>query len=156
MTNLYDLTLAQLRDLLAAWGEKPFRARQIWEWLYQHKAQTFAQMSNLPAPLRQRLEAETTLGKLTPASEIFSNDGYTVKRLFQLSDGQLIESVLMDYDDGRHTACISTQAGCAMGCVFCATGQMGTGAGFCPPPATTRGTPEQRCFDGHGRTLPQL
>jgi 23S rRNA (adenine2503-C2)-methyltransferase len=125
MTNLYDLTFQQLRDLLTAWGEKSFRARQIWEWLYQHKAQTFAQMSNLPASLRQRLEAETALGRLTPVSETFSNDGYTVKRLFQLQDGQLIESVLMDYDDGRHTACISTQAGCAMGCIFCATGQMG-------------------------------
>jgi 23S rRNA (adenine2503-C2)-methyltransferase len=58
-------------------------------------------------------------------SEQLSTDGETVKRLFRLPDGQLIESVLMEYDDGRRTACISTQAGCAMGCVFCATGQMG-------------------------------
>lgn len=62
---------------------------------------------------------------MTQVAEQFSSDGSTVKRLYRLPDGQLIESVLMEYDDGRRTACISTQAGCAMGCVFCATGQMG-------------------------------
>jgi 23S rRNA (adenine2503-C2)-methyltransferase len=81
-------------------------------------------MTNLPQSLRERLNDEATLGVLETVEEQRSVDG-TVKRLFQLDDGQLIESVLMLYDDERRTACISTQAGCAMGCVFCATGQMG-------------------------------
>jgi 23S rRNA (adenine2503-C2)-methyltransferase len=81
-------------------------------------------MTNLPKPLRTRLEAEMQLGQLELVEEQSSHDG-TVKRLYRLADGQLIEAVLMPYDDDRRTACISTQAGCAMGCVFCATGQMG-------------------------------
>ena len=81
-------------------------------------------MTNLPAGLRARLAEETVLGTLALEAEQVSHDG-TIKRLYHLHDDQLIESVLMEYDDERRTACISTQAGCAMGCVFCATGQMG-------------------------------
>jgi 23S rRNA (adenine2503-C2)-methyltransferase len=81
-------------------------------------------MTNLPKSLRQRLAEETTLGTLDIAAEQSSKDG-TTKRLYRLDDGQLIESVLMPYHDQRRTACISSQAGCALGCVFCATGQMG-------------------------------
>ncbi len=122
--NLYALTLDELTQLLAEWGEQKFRAKQIWEWLYEKRVTSFEAMTNLPGALRQRLQAETTLGTLTLVTEQISRDG-TVKRLYKLTDGQLIESVLMLYDDDRRTACISTQAGCAMGCVFCATGQMG-------------------------------
>ncbi|MBN8637133.1 MAG: 23S rRNA (adenine(2503)-C(2))-methyltransferase RlmN [Anaerolineae bacterium] len=124
MIDLYSLTLEQLADLLASWGEARFRAKQIWTWLYDKRVASLAAMSNLPKSLRERLHAETTLGTLTLAAEQESADG-TLKRLYELTDGQLIESVLMEYDDDRRTACISTQAGCAMGCVFCATGQMG-------------------------------
>jgi len=81
-------------------------------------------MSDLPKALRDRLRSQTTLGTLSLTEEQTSSDG-TVKRLYRLPDGQLIESVLMAYRDNRRTACISSQAGCAMGCVFCATGQMG-------------------------------
>lgn len=123
--NLYDLTFEQLSELLQSWGEKPYRAHQIWEWLYTHKVSDPDQMSNLPKALRERLSAETQVGVLKQVAEKHSSDGHTVKLLFQLHDGQLIESVLMGYDDDRQTACISTQAGCAMGCIFCATGQMG-------------------------------
>lgn len=122
--NLYDLALTGLQELLTRWGEPKFRAKQVWEWLYTHKASDFEQMTNLPALLRERLAAEARIGILTIAAEKEARDG-TLKRLYRLSDGQFIESVLMIYDDGRRTACISTQAGCAMGCVFCATGQMG-------------------------------
>ncbi|MHB8629607.1 MAG: 23S rRNA (adenine(2503)-C(2))-methyltransferase RlmN [Aggregatilineales bacterium] len=125
LPNLYDLSFPELADKLSAWGEPPYRARQVWEWLYKRKAAEFEQMTNLPRALRERLSAETRLGTLDLVTELHSSDGQTVKRLFRLPDGQLIESVLMEYDDGRRTACISTQAGCAMGCVFCATGQMG-------------------------------
>jgi 23S rRNA (adenine2503-C2)-methyltransferase len=124
MTNLYDLTREQLTELLTGWGERSFRATQVWEWLYDRRVNTFDAMTSLPKPLRERLQAETTLGTLTIAAEQSSKDG-TVKRLYQLDDGQYIESVLMPYEDSRQTACISSQAGCAMGCVFCATGQMG-------------------------------
>lgn len=123
--NLYDLSDDELTALLAAWDQPAYRARQIIEWLYQHKVSSVEQMTNLPRSLRGRLAAETQIGDMEQVSEQLSTDGSTVKRLFRLPDGQLIESVLMEYEDGRRTACISTQAGCAMGCVFCATGQMG-------------------------------
>lgn len=126
MVDLYALTQDELAELLQAWGEPKFRAKQIWEWLYDKRVSSFDQMTNLPQTLREHLAAETTLGHLELVTEQSSRDG-TVKRLYQLYDGQLIESVLMPYDDERRTACISTQAGCAMGCVFCATGQMGFG-----------------------------
>lgn len=122
--NIYDLTFDQLEDLLKQWGEAPFRAKQIWEWVYEHRVDTFEAMTNLPQSLRQRLKTKAVLGVLDMVLEQSSKDG-TRKRLYRLPDGQLIESVLMPYGDDRRTACISSQAGCAMGCVFCATGQMG-------------------------------
>jgi len=125
MTNLYDLSLDDLTGLLEDWGQPAYRARQVHDWLYKQKVSSIEEMTNLPKVLREKLLAETRLGVLEQVSEQLSTDGQTIKRLFKLQDGQLIESVLMEYDDGRRTACISTQAGCAMGCVFCATGQMG-------------------------------
>jgi len=122
---IYDLSLDDLTGALRAWGEPAYRARQVWEWLYQHKVDDFAAMLNLPQALRERLAAEFRLQAFSLEAEQRSSDGQTVKRLWRLPDGQMIESVLMAYDDDRRTACISTQAGCAMGCVFCATGQMG-------------------------------
>jgi 23S rRNA (adenine2503-C2)-methyltransferase len=122
--NLYDLAIDELEALFKDWGEPTYRARQVWEWLYVHKVTSPSEMTNLPKALRERLEQETRLGNLAIATERQSRDG-TVKRLYRLDDGQFIESVLMIYEDGRRTACISSQAGCAMGCVFCATGQMG-------------------------------
>lgn len=124
MINLYDLSFDEVTALLADWGEPGFRAKQLWGWLYDRRVGTFEAMTNLPSALRERLTAEATLGVLDSVTEQSSGDG-TTKRLYRLPDGQLIESVLMPYDDDRRTACISTQAGCAMGCVFCATGQMG-------------------------------
>lgn len=124
MTDLYALSQDELAALLASWGEPKFRARQLWDWLYDKRVDSFDTMTNLPASLRERLKAETRLGTLALLTEQVSRDG-TSKRVYRLPDGQLIESVLMQYDDDRRTACISTQAGCGMGCVFCATGQMG-------------------------------
>jgi 23S rRNA (adenine2503-C2)-methyltransferase len=122
--NLYDLSQDALNDLLTQWGQPKFRAKQIWAWLYEKPVNSFEAMTDIPNTLRDRLRAETAFGALIPAAERISKDG-TIKRLYELHDGQLIESVLMPYDDHRRTACISTQAGCAMGCTFCATGQMG-------------------------------
>ena len=121
---LYDLSHAELEQLLTSWGEPRFRADQLWHWLYRSLADDFASMGNLPGPLRDRLAAETDLRLLTPVAGQDSATGETRKVLFRLRDGHAIESVLMKYDE-RRTACISTQAGCGIGCVFCATGQGG-------------------------------
>ncbi len=125
MMNLYDLSDDALKALFARWEMPAFRAKQVSEWLYKHKVTTFEAMTNLPKALRERLAAETRIGVLEQTAEQHSAESATTKRLYRLPDNQLIESVLMEYEDGRRTACISTQAGCAMGCVFCATGQMG-------------------------------
>lgn len=125
MINLYTLNFDQIKGLLDTWNEPGFRAKQLWDWLYNQRVSSFEEMKNLPKTLREHLEAETQLGTLELVTEQVSKKDGTRKRLYRLPDGQLIESVLMPYDDDRRTACISTQAGCAMGCVFCATGQMG-------------------------------
>ncbi len=124
VTSLYDLSYDELKALLASWGEPAYRASQLWNWLYKRLAPDFDAMTDLPAQLRQRLAAETRLYRLRLVAEQQSSDGETRKLLLALPDGQMIESVLMGYSR-RRTACISTQAGCGMGCVFCATGQMG-------------------------------
>ncbi len=123
--NLYDLEYADLVGWITGRGFPRYRADQVWEWLYRHKVTSFEAMHNLPAALRERLAAETRAGGLEVVREVRSSDGETRKYLLRLPDGQLIETVLMEYSGVRRTACISTQAGCAMGCVFCATGQMG-------------------------------
>ena len=121
---LYDLSYDEMAALLASWGEPGFRVDQLWQWLYRSLAGDFESMANLPKSLRRRLAAETDLALLHPQSEQVSASGQTRKVLFCLRDDNSIESVRMDYHD-RRTACISTQAGCGMGCTFCATGQMG-------------------------------
>ncbi len=124
MHDLYAMSQPQLQELLAEWGQPRFRAKQVWAWLYERGAGEFDQMSDLPKALRARLQEEATLGTMEIATEQRASDG-TIKRLYALNDGQLVESVLMPYRTQRRTACISSQAGCAMWCVFCATGQMG-------------------------------
>ncbi len=122
--NLYDLTLPELGDLMKCWGQPAFRTKQIWTQMYRNLAPSFDAMSDLPAALRERLKAEVQLGVLKLTREQVADDGDTRKVLWQLPDGNVLESVLMRYPD-RATVCISTQSGCAMGCVFCATGRMG-------------------------------
>ena len=126
MINLYELNFEQLGALLESLGEKRFRAQQIWDWMYLRRVANVYDMTNLPKTLVAKLTENAALGNLNVVTRQQSRDG-TEKRLYSLSDGQLIEAVLMPYRDGRQTACISTQAGCALGCVFCATGQMGFG-----------------------------
>ena len=124
MLSLYDLNLDELTEFAVGLGEKKFRARQIWQWMYDKRVDSFEAMTSLPKPLIARLNEKAALGGLRAVAEQNSGDG-TQKRLYQLADGQLVESVLMPYKDGRQTACVSSQAGCAMACVFCASGQMG-------------------------------
>ena len=122
--NMYDLDFDRLRLLMQDLGQPDYRAGQLWQWLYQSYASDFEVMTNLPVSLRHELAETVSLVSWTVAARQDSSDNMTTKLLFRLSDGNFIETVLMRYDK-RHTICISTQAGCAMGCVFCATGQMG-------------------------------
>ncbi len=128
---IYDLSLDQLTSLLNEWNEPAYRAKQIWQGLYQHFYDSPEQFTSLPKSLREKLAQNLTFSPLKPRLYLDSSDGQTRKTLFELHDGQVIEAVLMRYDPDtftgrtRRTLCISTQAGCAMGCVFCATGQMG-------------------------------
>ena len=120
MPTLHDLDRAALGDLLD--GEPRYRVDQVWSGLYERRA-PLEQLTDVPKALRQRL-AEQAPAALVPVAESVSDDGDTVKWLWALGDGARVETVLMHYDD-RSTVCISTQAGCAMACGFCATGQAG-------------------------------
>ena len=126
LTNIYDLDLPDLAKLLTSWDEPAFRANQIWIGLYKDLWDSPDQFSNLPLTLRRKLADNLRFDILVPTIKLDSNDGQTRKTLFQLPDGKQIEAVLMKYER-RRTLCISTQVGCAMGCTFCATGQMGFG-----------------------------
>ncbi|HET7159538.1 MAG TPA: 23S rRNA (adenine(2503)-C(2))-methyltransferase RlmN, partial [Burkholderiales bacterium] len=122
--NLYDLALPNLEALLHSWGYPAYRARQIYRQLYVQLATDPLAMTDLPVALRERLSAETRIGALQLVRLQTADQGLTRKALFRLPSGEVVESVLMVYPD-RATACVSTQAGCAMGCVFCATGRLG-------------------------------
>ena len=124
--NLYDLTRPELSALFVRWGFSPVHAARLWNYLYLALADSFSAeaMPDLPEKVRARLNAEAQLGVLPTTLETDSSDGFTRKYLLRLADGEKIETVLMRFT-GRVTACISSQVGCAMGCVFCATGQMG-------------------------------
>jgi 23S rRNA (adenine2503-C2)-methyltransferase len=122
VTSVYDLSLEQLAERLDAWGEPAYRARQVHRHLWE-RAATYERMPDVPRALRERLAAELPLG--VEVLEVREADrGATRKALLRLGGRHVIETVLMGYR-GRVTACVSTQSGCAMGCGFCATGQMG-------------------------------
>jgi 23S rRNA (adenine2503-C2)-methyltransferase len=122
--SLLDYDLDELTALVQELGFPAFRARQIWGWLYQKFAVEYAEMTNVPRLLLEKLAERAPLSSLEVVIEKVAGDGQTRKVLFKLPDGAEIESVLMLYAD-RATVCVSTQAGCAMGCTFCATGQLG-------------------------------
>ena len=121
---IYDLDYPKLTEIVTSWNQPAFRAKQIWTGLYKNFWQSPEEFTNLPKPLRDKLGEEFQFEILTPTLKLDSTDGKTRKTLFKLQDGRQIEAVLMRYDR-RRTLCISTQVGCAMGCTFCATGQMG-------------------------------
>lgn len=121
---LTDLSYDELRSWLEQQGEPPFRAQQLFAWIYCSLANDWAAMSNLPLGLRQKLAQQALVVSMSLLEMITSADGLTTKVLLQLRDGETIESVLMRYE-GRQTVCISSQVGCAIGCPFCATGQSG-------------------------------
>ncbi len=122
MATVYDLSREQLAERLIAWGEPAFRAKQVWSQLWK-RAATYDDMSDVSPALRERLADELPLG-VEVLDERIADRGATRKALLRLGGAHVIEVVVMGYRD-RATACISSQAGCAMGCTFCATGQMG-------------------------------
>jgi len=122
--NLYDKDYDSLNALLSDWGYSDYHGRRLWDCLYSDLATEVGALDGLRSDLQQRLRTSAYLPNLGQVAELRSDDGQTTKFLLQLADGQSVETVLMRYP-GRNIACISTQVGCAMGCVFCATGQMG-------------------------------
>jgi len=156
--NIYDMSRAELEELVADLGMPAYRASQIWSWAYARLAPGFGAMTDISLAHRDVLAREVRFGVLEPAATEVGRDGSAVKTLYRLPDGGSIEAVLMHYEDAdsdpdqdpdpdpgsdlalertvgrappsqadaaRRTVCVSTQVGCAMGCVFCATGQMG-------------------------------
>ncbi len=123
-----DLRLLSLPDLekkLAEWGEPRFRAKQVYDWLWQKSATDLEAMSNLPKSLRAKLAEHFFIHTLTEDATQISRDG-TIKTRWRLHDGHLIESVLIPVpDEERFTVCVSSQVGCSLTCKFCATGRMG-------------------------------
>ncbi|MGH8975246.1 MAG: 23S rRNA (adenine(2503)-C(2))-methyltransferase RlmN, partial [Acidimicrobiia bacterium] len=118
----YGAGLEEIEGLLGSWGEKPYRARQLWDGLYRRRA-PLEELTDLGKGLRERLAGALAL-ELVPCTTSTADDGETLKWLWSASAGSEVETVLMRYRD-RATVCVSSQAGCAMGCTFCATGQAG-------------------------------
>jgi 23S rRNA (adenine2503-C2)-methyltransferase len=120
--NIRQLSLSELGQFFESIGEKKFRTQQVWEWLWQKNARSFADMTNLSKELRQKLGENFTLPALTVDATQQSSDG-TVKSRFRTHEGHLCEGVLIPTEH-RFTACVSSQIGCSLSCKFCATGYM--------------------------------
>ena len=118
-----ELARTILRDSLREWDQPEYRVEQVLSWAWGRRAVSFSDMTDLPAALRDRLESKFSLSSAARSFEARSTDG-TIKHLWRLGDGEQVESVLIPTDD-RVTLCLSSQAGCALGCRFCATGDLG-------------------------------
>src|SRR3954470_17627819 len=120
--NIRELSLPALEEYFVNIGDKKFRARQVYEWLWLKPAQSFDAMTNLSKDLRTRLATDFALPALTVDTTQHSADG-TIKSRFKTFDGHFVEGVLIP-TESRHTACVSSQIGCSLSCKFCATGYM--------------------------------
>ncbi|WP_435368046.1 23S rRNA (adenine(2503)-C(2))-methyltransferase RlmN [Neobacillus niacini] len=118
-TSIYSLQLHELKEWLTNNGEKPFRAEQIYDWLYKKRISSFEDMNNLSKSLRDKLSDNFQITTLKTVIKQSSSDG-TIKFLFELHDGYSIETVLMRHDYGN-SVCVTTQVGCRIGCTFCAS-----------------------------------
>jgi 23S rRNA (adenine2503-C2)-methyltransferase len=130
LPSLLDCSRGELETLVVEMGEAPYRARQLWRALYHELRESFDDMTTLSRVFREALKQRVAIRQLETVYYLASRDGSTDKALFRLPDGELIETVLMRYAPDAHrrvrrTVCVSTQAGCALGCTFCATGQQG-------------------------------
>jgi len=121
--DIREITTEELAQFLVSHSEKPFRAKQIHEWLWKKAVGSFAEMTNISAELKELLAQNFTFKATTIFKELKSTDG-TIKTAFRLFDGAIVEGVLIPFGN-RATACISSQVGCALACTFCATGELG-------------------------------
>ena len=155
--SLHDLTFSALEGEIVAAGHRAAHARGLWRALYREAAPELLGRADFSPPLRRWVdEALGENGRFfrdapSVAAETASSDGLTRKYLLRLADGQTIETVLMGYP-GRFTACVSTQAGCAMGCVFCATGQMGFARHLRPGEIVAQALHVQRALRARGES----
>ncbi|HSR46352.1 MAG TPA: 23S rRNA (adenine(2503)-C2)-methyltransferase, partial [Anaerolineales bacterium] len=122
--SILDLSFAEIGQVVADWDLPAYRARQIWHALYQRRSVEPSSLTELPVDLRHRLGEAFAFRSLHVRDRQVSEDGRATKFLLTTQTGHPVEAVQMRYDR-RHTACISTQSGCGMGCTFCATGQLG-------------------------------
>ncbi|WP_018476594.1 23S rRNA (adenine(2503)-C(2))-methyltransferase RlmN [Pontibacter roseus] len=120
--DIRKLTLDDLKAWLVEQGEKAFRAKQVYEWIWKHSAQSFDEMNNVSLALREKLDQHFAINAVQVATKQLSNDG-TIKSAFRLYDNNIVEGVLIPHDE-RKTACVSSQVGCSLTCKFCATGYM--------------------------------
>ncbi len=120
--NIRHLSLEELTEYFASIGEKKFRVKQVWEWLWKKHARSFEDMTNLSKDLREKLAEHFTLPTISTQTTQYSNDG-TIKTRFKTVDGHAVEGVLIPVES-RQTACVSSQVGCSLNCAFCATGFM--------------------------------
>jgi len=120
--NIRSLSLEEITEYFATIGEKKFRAKQVWEWIWKKHAQSFEDMTNLSKELRETLDSNFILPAITINASQYSSDG-TVKTRFKTFDNHLVEGVLIPVES-RQTACVSSQVGCSLSCKFCATGYM--------------------------------
>ena len=118
--DIKSMTLDELKDACQQMGEKPFRAKQLYDWMHHRLAGSYDEMTNLSKGLRKKLKETTDYTSLEVVERLVSGIDGTEKYLFRLSDGNVIESVLMRYHHGN-SVCISSQVGCRMGCRFCAS-----------------------------------
>ncbi len=130
VSALTDMDLAAMEGLALSLGQPAFRGRQLFSWVHSHLETELDRMSSLPRGFRAEVAERHSVARMEMAGELASVDGATRKRLLRLRDGQRVEAVLMESPDpgheaGRHTVCVSSQVGCALGCVFCVTGQVG-------------------------------
>ena len=119
MQTIYDLSLKQMEEMLAQKGQKPYRAKQLYTWLYKKRVDDFAKMTDLPATLIETLQNEYTLQPMAEIERQVARDK-TTKYLFEMNDGASVETVLMHFHFGE-SLCVSSQVGCNMGCRFCAS-----------------------------------
>ncbi len=122
-TNLTGMSLHELERFAESLGEKKFRGRQLFSWIYEKRANSFSEMTNLAKPLREKLERDAAVGHLELVEKTESKHTGTHKFLFRLRDEHLVESVYIP-DEDRRTLCISSQVGCALNCAFCATAKL--------------------------------
>ena len=120
MINLYGLTMSKLEELMISEGQKKFRAKQLFSWIYEKKASSFDEMSDISKSFRDVLKEKFCLRKPKIFIKQEASDG-TIKLLVEFEDGNKVETVLMRYNYGN-VACVSSQVGCNMGCAFCASG----------------------------------